>query len=377
MIFQTLWADTKRGLRFDPVLIFSLLCLIGLGFVVLASSSAAIAEQHYGDPFYYLTRQGIYLLLGAIGWFVVFNIPIDIARKWATVWLLISFILLVLVLIPGIGHPVNGSARWLSFGFFHLQASEVAKLGVVFYLADYLVRHGEVVKKRAAGFLKPMLILTLFALLLLAEPDFGAIVVLFCTTMGMMFLAGVRLRYFLIWIVLATFGLIVLAVIAPYRMERLTIFLNPWADEFNSGYQLTQALIAFGRGEWLGVGLGNGIQKLFYLPEAHTDFILAVLAEELGLLGVIVVVILFVVITTRIMRIGFYAVRQEQPFHGYLAYGVGLLFGIQFIINIGVNTGLLPTKGLTLPFVSYGGSNFIANCIALAWVFRIGREVRK
>lgn len=367
-------SEIIRDLRVDPPLVFSLLCLVILGLVMLASSSAALAEQQYGHPFYYLIRQLVYLASGVALGAAVLAIPIDAFRKLAFFWLVASTLLLALVLIPGVGHVVNGSARWLNFGIFRLQASEAAKLGLMIYLADYLVRRGEEVRKRAEGFMKPMLILALFAALLLAEPDFGAVVVLFGTAMGMMFLAGVRLRYFLVWIALATVGLAVLAVVSPYRMERLTTFLNPWADEFKSGYQLTQALIAFGRGEWFGVGLGNGVQKLFYLPEAHTDFVLAVLAEELGLIGVVMVVALFAVVVARVMIIGFHAVKQEQLFHGYLAYGVGLLLGIQFIINVGVNMGLLPTKGLTLPFISYGGSNFIANCVALAWVFRIARE---
>lgn len=376
MIYPLSMPLTLRNLRFDPILVFSLLCLVSLGLVMLASSSSAMSEQQHGQPFYYLIRQLAYLVVGVVLGVIALSVPIETLRRFAFYCLVGSILLLVLVLVPEVGHAAKGSKRWLNFGIFHLQASEAAKLGLMIYLADYLVRRGDEVRKKPEGFIKPILILTLFAVLLLLEPDFGAIVVLFGTAMGMMFLAGVRLRYFLVWILLAGVGLAILAVVSPYRMDRLTAFLNPWADEFKSGYQLTQALIAFGRGEWLGVGLGNGVQKLFYLPEAHTDFVLAVLAEELGLVGVILVVSLFAVIVGRIMIIGFHAVKQEHLFHGYLAYGVGLLFGIQFIINVGVNVGLLPTKGLTLPFISYGGSNFIANCIALAWVFRIAREIK-
>lgn len=376
MIYPLSLPLSIRNLRFDPILSFSLLCLVSLGLVMLASSSSAMAEQQYGQPFYYLLRQLVYLGVGIILGIITLSIPIETFRKISFYCLTGSILLLVLVLIPEVGHAANGSRRWLNFGVFHLQASEAAKLGLVVYLADYLVRRGEEVRKKPEGFIKPILILTLIAVLLLLEPDFGAIVVLFGAAMGMMFLAGVRLRYFLVWILLSGVGLAILAVVSPYRMERLTAFLNPWADEYKSGYQLTQALIAFGRGEWLGVGLGNGVQKLFYLPESHTDFVLAVLAEELGLVGVLLVIALFATIVGRIAIIGFHAVKQERWFHGYLAYGVGLLFGIQFIINVGVNVGLLPTKGLTLPFISYGGSNFISNCIALAWVFRVTREIK-
>jgi cell division protein FtsW len=271
---------------------------------------------------------------------------------------------------------VNGAARWINAGLFRLQVSEPAKLMFIVYLASYLARHGEEVRTRITGFLKPIGLLAVAALLLLLEPDFGATVVLTATVMGMIFMAGVKLVQFSGVLGLSGLLLASLAVSSPYRMNRLTTFMDPWADPFNSGFQLTQSLIAIGRGEWFGVGLGSSIQKLFYLPEAHTDFVFAVLAEELGLLGVCVIIFLYAVLVWRAFVIAAQAVRAESLFSAYLAYGIGIWFGLQSFINIGVNMGLLPTKGLTLPLVSYGGSSMIVMCAAVALLLRVDYETR-
>ena len=278
------------------------------------------------------------------------------------------------MIVPGIGNEVNGSMRWFRFGSVSLQASEPAKLCVIVYLAAYLVRHGEQVRTAFAGFIKPIGVLTVISALLLLEPDYGSTVVMFVTCLGMLFLGGVGVIRFVMWGLVAFAALLSLAILVPYRMERLMIFMDPWADPYNAGFQLTQALIAFGRGEWFGVGLGGSVQKLFYLPEAHTDFIFAVIGEELGLIGTIAVISLFVFIVVRAINLGANAERQERYFEAYLAYGLGFLIGIQAFINIGVNLGVLPTKGLTLPLVSYGSNSMIISCFAVGILLRIGLE---
>ena len=290
--------------------------------------------------------------------------------------LLTAFALLLLVLVPGVGVEVNGASRWISVGLFRMQVSEPAKLFFIIYLASYLARHGEEVRTQISGFLKPLGLLAIAALLLLLEPDFGATVVLAAIVMGMIFMAGVKLLQFGGMLGLGAVLMAGMAVSSPYRMKRLTTFVDPWADPFDSGFQLTQSLIAIGRGEWFGVGLGASIQKLFYLPEAHTDFVFAVLAEELGLLGVCTVIALYAVLVWRAFVIAAQAVKAENFFASYLAYGIGIWFGLQSFINIGVNMGLLPTKGLTLPLMSYGGSSMVVMCAAVALLFRIDHETR-
>ena len=365
---------TKMLFSLDRWLLLSTFAIVALGLLMVASASMVISDRQYGMPFHYLIRQSIYLVVGLIIAIVVLQVPIKMWRKYSGYLLLTSFFLLILVLIPHIGYEVNGSRRWIRLGFISFQVSELAKFCVVVYMASYIARHGEEVRTRLSGFIKPMLLLCVIALLLLKEPDFGATFVIAVTAMGMLFLAGVRLWQFAVLLVVAGGGLITLAITSPYRLERLTTFLNPWANQFSSGYQLTQSLIAFGRGGILGVGLGNSIQKLFYLPEAHTDFLFAVLAEELGLIGELVVVGLFVILIGRIMFIGRQAYRQEEGFSAYLAYGLGLWLAIQVMISIGVNCGLLPTKGLTLPFMSYGGSSILINSVVIAILFRIAYE---
>ncbi|MGR6034205.1 MAG: putative lipid II flippase FtsW [Candidatus Nitrosoglobus sp.] len=360
----------------DLYLLGTAMALIGLGWIMVGSASAAIAESRFGEPTYYLWRQGFFLSIGLVSAFGVWRIRLAFWEKAAPTLLLLGIGLLLLVLIPGIGLEVNGSRRWLAIGPIRLQPSELGKLFMVIYLSGYLVRRSHEVRTTMRGFLFPVGIFIVVGLLLLLEPDFGAMVVLFATILGMLFLGGTRLWYFLLLVVLGGIGLAVLAWHSPYRMERLTSFLDPWADPLNSGYQLTQALIAFGRGEWLGVGLGDSIQKLFYLPEAHTDFLYAVVAEELGLVGSLAVIVLFVVLVYRALMIGRAAEQIGHAFGGYLAYGFGIWIGIQAFINLGVNMGMLPTKGLTLPLMSAGGSSSIVTCIAVAFILRVDFETR-
>ncbi|MDF2867412.1 MAG: ftsW [Gammaproteobacteria bacterium] len=361
---------------FDPWFVFAVCCLFAIGLVMVTSASMAMADRQYHDAFHFAVRQAIYLGLGLLFAAVILRIESWFWQKTGGFWLLASLGALFLVLIPGIGHQINGSMRWIGIGPLGMQVSELAKLGMIIYLAGYLVRRHEEVQTQISGFLKPMALLGLVGGLLLLEPDFGATVVITATALGMLFLAGVQLRQFIFLLLLVVAALALLAVSAPYRMQRLTSFLNPWANQFDSGYQLTQSLIAFGRGGWSGVGLGNGIQKLFYLPEPHTDFLFAVLAEELGLIGVMVVITLYVILVGRALWIGYQAQKIEEYFAAYLAYGLGLWLGMQAMINMGVNAGVLPTKGLTLPLLSYGGSSLLIMCIVLALLLRIDHEVR-
>lgn len=361
---------------YDRWLIFTLVSIICMGLLMVASASIMVSDHQLHQPFYYLYKQLIFLVAGIVlGAFVV-QFEIETWEKNGGTLLIGVMLLLALVLFPGIGHSVNGSMRWLGMGIFSIQVSEVAKFVVVVYMAGYLFRFNEDIRVSIPAFLKPMALLGVMAVLLLKEPDFGAVVVIMATALGMMFLAGARLRNFVILLSLVLALMAVLAISAPYRMHRLTSFLNPWANPFSSGYQLTQSLIAFGRGGWFGVGLGNSIQKLFYLPEAHTDFLFAVIAEELGLVGMLGIVALFTFLVVRIFMIGRTAQRLGQHFAGFMAYGFGLWIAIQFAVSIGVNSGLLPTKGLTLPLMSYGGSSLLVNCITIAVLLRIDYENR-
>ena len=363
-------------LSLDPWLLVPTVSLLALGLVMVGSASISIAEQQTGQPFYFLIRQSAYVGLGlGLGW-LVWRLPMQLWQIAGPYLIMASVLLLLLLFIPGLGREVNGSLRWLALGPLNLQVSELVKLFVVIYLAGYLLRHNEAVRNQAGGFLRPLALMLVLSMLLLLEPDFGAVGVMMATAMGMMWLGGARLLQFLLlgMGMLGTLGM--LAVAAPYRMARLTTFLNPWADPFNSGFQLTQALIAFGRGEWLGVGLGSSVQKLFYLPEAHTDFLFAVMAEELGLLAVVVVILLYLIIVLRALYIGQRAEKQENLFMAYVAYGLGIWIGLQAFINIGVNMGVLPTKGLTLPLMSYGGSSMMVMCVAMALLLRIEYETR-
>lgn len=369
--------DNCGVLPFDPWVLFSASALVLFGFVMISSASMDVALERNGSPYFYVIRQAIFMLLALVGAIVVWRIPIDFWQRTGHWWMLGSMVLLIAVLIPGIGREVNGSSRWIPIGPINLQASEVAKFCMVIYMAGYLVRRLDEVRTSWSGIAKPALPLGIFVGLLYLEPDFGAAVVLMGTVMVMIFLGGMRFSQFILILTgaLALLGGLIGA--QPYRMERLQTYLNPWADPYGAGYQLTQAQIAFGRGDWFGTGLGNSVQKLFYLPEAHTDFVFSVLAEELGFLGVLALVALYVVMVYRMFRIGRTAEKLKAFFMAYITYGFTVIFAGQALINIGVNVGALPTKGLTLPLVSYGGSSLLVSCAMLAVVLRIDLELKK
>lgn len=374
------YSETRQAISHpalhDKWFIFAVLSVLALGLLMMTSASIVISDKQLHQPFYFLYKQLIFLTLGVLLGGIVIQIEIAQWEKFGGYLLLGVLLMLSLVLIPGIGHRVNGSARWIGYGPLGFQVSELAKFTIVVFMAGYLVRRNDEIRSQLSGFLKPMLILATTAVLLLKEPDFGATVVVTSTALGMMFLAGMRLRHFFILFSSVLASLAIIAVSAPYRLARLTGFLNPWAKPFDTGYQLTQSLIAFGRGGWFGVGLGKSIQKMFYLPEAHTDFLFAVIAEELGLVGVLLVIGLFLLLVIRIFIIGREAQQNDNHFAGFLAYGFGLWMAIQFTVSIGVNSGLLPTKGLTLPLMSYGGSSVLVNCIVIAAILRIDHENR-
>ena len=359
-------SSSKHGaVHLDPVTLALSLAIVLLGLVMVTSASVSIASQESGQPFYYLERQLFLTLIGGACAALVFSIPTELLERASLPLLAIAIALLLIVLVPGLGHSVNGSRRWLRLAGANFQVSELARVLVLIYIASYAVRREAELRESFVGLGKPLLLLFGVCALLLLEPDFGAATVLFATGFGLLFLAGARLRYVIAMTAIAGAGFAVLAVSSSYRMRRLTAFLDPWADPFNSGFQLTQSLIAIGRGQWFGVGLGDSVQKLFYLPEAHTDFLFAVLAEELGLVGVVLTLALFLGLVWRSFQIARLAAAAGLKFPAYLASGFGLWIGIQAFINIGVNMGVLPTKGLTLPLMSYGRSSLI---VALAWV---------
>lgn len=367
--------DTSPALH-DKWFIMAVAAIILMGLVMMTSASIVVSDKLLHQPFYYLFKQLVFLTLGFLLGSVILQIDIHYWEKMSGYLLMTVLMMLALVLIPGFGHSVNGSARWIGYGPLSFQVSELTKFTIVIYMAGYLIRRNLEIRSKLSGFLKPMVVLGTIAILLLREPDFGSTVVVTATTLGMMFLAGMRIRHFVGMLSMVVLALSAIAISAPYRLVRLTTFMNPWARPFDTGYQLTQSLIAFGRGGWFGVGLGKSIQKMFYLPEAHTDFLFAVIAEELGLLGVLVVISLFLLLVTRVFLIGQEAQRLGRHYAGYLAYGFGLWMAIQFIVSMGVNSGLLPTKGLTLPFMSYGGSSVLVNCIVIALLLRIDHENR-
>ena len=358
----------------DVPLLLSVLLLLCVGLVMVASASIGVADRNNGDPFFFFSRQLFFVALGGGIAFVLYHIRLLHWENARMLLLLAAYLLLILVLIPGVGKTVNGSTRWIPMGIFNLQVSEVVKLFFTLYLAAYIVQHGDKLREGLQGFVKPLLLLGLATIPLLRQPDFGAVVVLASICLGMLWLGGVRLWQFLLLMAAAAGSLALLAVQTPYRLARLTGFSDPWADPFNSGFQLTQSLIAIGSGSWFGTGLGGSVQKLFYLPEAHNDFIFAILAEELGLIGVVAVVLLFAVLVWRCFVIGAAAEKVGHVFGAHLAYGVGLWLGIQAGINMGVTMGILPTKGLTLPLLSYGGSSMLVTCAALGLLMRVHRE---
>lgn len=361
---------------YDKWLIGAVTGLLIIGLIMVASSSVMVSIKYFNQPFHFLIRQVCYLSVGLLVAMVVMRTDSSIWERLSLPLLLLCLLMLILVLVPGIGRVVNGSRRWLAFGPIGIQVSELTKMVMIFYLAGYLVRQQESVSRSIAGFIKPMAILGLVSFLLLLEPDFGATVVICGTVMAMLFLAGVKLRYYIGLSLIVISALAVLAISSPYRVARLTAFLDPWADQFNSGYQLTQSLIAFGRGGWMGMGLGESVQKMFYLPESHTDFLFAVLAEELGLTGVLFVMLLYSILVVRGLVIAYDAWVQGRLFPAYTAYGLTFWLGLQAAINMGVNSGLLPTKGLTLPLLSYGGASIVINCVVIALLMRIDHENR-
>jgi cell division protein FtsW len=361
----------------DQWLLFVVLLLSVFGLIVMTSASISYADANTGAPLYHFYRQLIYLLLSVSAAMIAFMIPTGFWYRQGWVMLFIGFLLLLLVVIPGIGKEVNGSRRWLPLGLFNLQSSEFAKFCILVYMAGYLVRRHDEVRSQWSGFMKPMLVLAGAIVLLLLEPDFGAVVVLVTACLGMIFLGGVRISQFLTIIFSSLVAVALMAVSSSYRLQRLSCFADPWAQPFDCGYQLIQSLIAFGRGEWLGTGLGKSVQKLFYLPEAHTDFVFAILAEELGIIGAFCVIVLFAALIWRILGIARDAELKDFYFAAYLCYGIALVFCAQIFINIGVNTGLLPTKGLTLPFLSYGGSSLIVCGVFIGVIQRIYCEINQ
>lgn len=365
----------RLDLRVDWVLASCALLLMLLGVVMVGSASFSMSEKIFGTPYHYLIRQSLFAFSGLGLAVLVARIPLS---GWQNVrmWMLIvSLLLLVLVFIPGFGKTVNGSTRWLDFGLFRFQVSELVKLLMLVYLSGYMVTHQDEVRQNPWGILKPLGIFVFVAFLMLLEPDFGAAVVLMATMMGVLFLGGARLWLFGILSMLGAMAMAWLSISAEYRLARITSFLDPWADPYDKGFQLTQSLIAIGSGSWSGVGLGGSVQKLFYLPEAHTDFLFAILAEELGLLGVSMVILLFSFLVWRIFQLAHWSLLAEKPFAAYLSYGLGIWIGLQAFVNIGVNMGVLPTKGLTLPLMSYGGSSTLVMCLVIGLLLRVYHEL--
>lgn len=367
-------ARTSKAVQVDAWLLLPVLLLLSAGLVMVGSSSVAVAEGLGVSTGHYLVRHLIYILLGLMLALAFRGIPVALLEKISQPLIGFSAVLLLLVFIPGLGHSVNGSARWIKLGIANFQVVEAVKVMVIIYMAGYLVRKAEQVRTRFFDTLKPLILAGMLTGLLLLQPDLGSAAVITAVVGGMVWLAGAAWRHLLLLAMMAApvFGV---AAMEPYRLKRIISFMDPWQDPFNSGFQLTQALIAVGRGEIFGVGLGASIQKLFYLPEAHTDFIFAVLAEEFGLVGVISILALFMLLVTRIMVIGLMAHRADRPFAGNVAYGIGLWIGLQALVSMGVNLGMLPTKGLTLPLISSGGSSVLMTLLALGIVFRIRYEL--
>ncbi len=374
--------STPRLLRseYDLTLLWTVLALLALGVVMVYSASIATAEadRHVGyRSSYYFVRQLLFVGLSLGAGFVVFQIKVDVWQKWAPYLFGVGLLGLILVLIPGLGHEVNGSRRWLSLPILNLQPSEFMKFFVLLYAADYTVRKAAFMHSLKRGFVPMFMVMVLVGALLLREPDFGALAVMTAIAAAILFLGGLNWRLFLFLMVILAVSFVLLVVLSPYRFNRLIWFWNPWADPFGKGYQLTHALIAFGRGGWLGVGLGASVEKQLYLPEAHTDFLLAVIAEELGLVGVVLTIGLFDFVVWRAFAIGNRAASMERYFAALTAQGIGVWIAVQTIVNMGVNMGLLPTKGLTLPLLSYGGSGMMTNVLALALLLRIDYESRQ
>lgn len=363
----------NKFIYLDPLLTISFTLVIILGLLILTSASMPLAEKTYGDPFYFFHKQGICLLIGLGILITMIFTPTETWRSVANPFFYSCLLLLLLVLILGV--DVNGARRWLPLPGFRLQVSEVFKFASILYMANFITSYSKEIKNNIKILMLPVMYLCIACGLLLAEPDFGATVVVLLTFIGMLFLAGVRIQAFIALIIIALVSLIALAVLTPYRFQRLVTFMHPWDYAYGSGYQLTQALISYGRGDWFGLGLGGSIQKLFFLPEAHTDFIFAILAEELGLIGVISTIALYLIVIFRTLYYGFIAQKKELEWQAFIFYGFAIYFAAQTFISIGVNLGILPTKGLTLPFLSYGRSSLIINCAFIGLVLRCIVEV--
>lgn len=361
-------------ITFDRTYIVLGVMMYMIGLVMVASSSMPVAERMFNDPFYFVMRHGIYICISLVVAFVTMQIPMSRWKQHSGVLLIMALLLLVLVLL--IGHTVNGSKRWIKLGPITIQAAEPAKLFFFCYLSAYLVRRRDEVMENLKGFAKPLIVFGLLAFLLLMQPDLGTVIVMFVTTFGLLFLAGAKLWQFFAVASVGVSALTALAVFEPYRWRRITSFLDPWQDPFGSGYQLTQSLMAYGRGETLGQGLGNSIQKLEYLPEAHTDFVMAVLAEEFGFVGISVILVISMTLVVKALLLGRAAVAKEKYFEGFFAYGIGIWMAFQAAVNVGASAGIVPTKGLTMPLISYGGSSMIIMTIALVVLIRIDHELR-
>jgi len=373
-------ANSRNKLSAEPApydrgLLFLVLALMCFGWVMVISASMPVSEKLYNNEFYIAIKHAFFIFAATSAMIVTLFFRMEWWQKFNMELLFVAFVLLVLVL--AVGNTVNGSRRWLPLGIFNLQAAEVAKLFFFSFLAGYLVRQHQQLHDNVLGFAKPLVIFFVLAILLLMQPDLGTVIVMFVTTVALLFLAGAKLWQFFALIAAGAFAVFSLIILEPYRMRRVVSFLDPWADPFGSGYQLTQSLMAYGRGDWLGLGLGNSIQKLDYLPEAHTDFIAAVVAEELGFVGLSVLVIGMALLVFKILKIGQKAMEKEQHFNGFFAYAIGIWIAFQVFVNIGASSGMLPTKGLTLPFISYGGSSLIVFAVAIAVVLRIDYELRE
>jgi cell division protein FtsW len=374
MIDRSQWHTLRPLGQPDFGFVLTGLTLALLGLLMVASSSIEVAFDRHGSPFSFAIKHGIFLVIALGAGAITFMVPTKWWYRSATLFLVFSLVLLALVLIPGIGLEVKGARRWLDLGVINLQPSEVAKFTMMLYLAAYLVRRLEEVRTQFMGFLKPMAVVGLIAALLLAEPDFGTLMLIVLAVMGVLLLAGAPFNQYLMIGAAVVVGLAALAIIEPYRIERFNVLLNPWDDRLGAGYQITQALLAFGRGGWFGLGLGNSVQKLFYLPEAHTDFVFAILAEELGLIGALSTLGLMSILVWRGLLIGRRAERDGRHFAAYLCYGLVLIIGLQMLVNLAVNVGIAPTTGLTLPLLSYGGSSLVVTMASLGVIARISAD---
>ncbi|MDR8490250.1 cell division protein FtsW [Serratia nevei] len=366
--------DAVNMVLYDRTLLWLTFGLAIIGFVMVTSASMPIGQRLADDPFLFAKRDALYLGLAFGLSLVTLRVPMEIWQRYSNVMLLMSIVMLLIVLV--VGSSVNGASRWIALGPLRIQPAELSKLSLFCYLASYLVRKVEEVRSNFWGFCKPMGVMVVLAVLLLAQPDLGTVVVLFITTLAMLFLAGAKMWQFLAIIGSGVFAVVLLIIAEPYRMRRVTSFWNPWADPFGSGYQLTQSLMAFGRGEFWGQGLGNSVQKLEYLPEAHTDFIFSILGEELGYIGVVLALLMVFFVAFRAMSIGRRALEIDQRFSGFLACAIGVWFSFQALVNVGAAAGMLPTKGLTMPLISYGGSSLLIMSTAIVLLLRIDYETR-